>query len=184
MSNQENKAVSLLRAQYQNAHEVLEGTLQDVTSEQAHWSPPGTANPLGATYAHIVISEDGVINGMLKGSGPLSVSTWAGKIGVSELPPMPGPEVGGLPSWSEWARRVKVDQAALRSYAQAVYAATDEYLASLTDDDLNRSLDLSGLGVGQQTLGWLLTLMLSNVNWHTGEIACLKGLQGARGYPF
>jgi hypothetical protein len=184
MSTQENRAVSLLRAQYQNAHEVLEGTLQDVTSEQAHWRPPGIANPLGATYAHILISEDGVINGMLKGSGPLSVSTWAGKIGVSELPPMPGPEVGGLPSWDEWARRVKVDQAALQSYAQAVYAATDEYLASLTDEDLNRSLDLSGLGVGQQTLGWLLSLMLSNVNWHTGEISCLKGLQGAKGYPF
>ena len=96
MSNQENKVVSLLRAQYQNAHEVLEGTLQDVTSEQAHWSPPSAANPLGATYAHIVISEDGVINGMLKGSAPLSVTTWAGKMGVSELPPMPGPGVEGL----------------------------------------------------------------------------------------
>ncbi len=67
---------------------------------------------------------------------------------------------------------------------KAVYAATDEYLASLTDADLNRSLDLSGLGVGQQTLGWLLTLMLANVNWHTGEIACPKGLQGAGGSYF
>ena len=67
---------------------------------------------------------------------------------------------------------------------KTVYAATDEYLASLSDDDLNRSLNLAGLGVGQQTLGWLLTLMLANVNWHTGEIACLKGLQGAKGYPF
>ncbi len=184
MSTQENKAVSLLRAQYENAHEVLEGTMQDVTSDQAHWIPPGVANPLGATYAHILISEDGVLNGMLKGSGPLCVTSWADEIGLSELPPMPGPGVEGLPPWDEWARRVKIDQAALRSYAQAVYAATDEYLASLTDDDLDSPLDLSGLGVGQQTLGWLLSLMLSNVHWHTGEIACLKGLQGARGYPF
>ena len=174
MSTQENIAVSLLRAQYQNAHEVLEGTLQDVTVEQAHWSPPGIANPLGATYAHIIISEDGVLNGVLKGGAPMSVTTWAGKTGVSELPPMPGPGEEGLPPWDEWARRVKIDQAALQSYAQAVYAATDEYLASLTDEDLGRSLDLSDIGLGQQTLGWLLSLMLSNVNWHTGEIACLK----------
>ena len=184
MTTSENQAVSLLRAQYQNAHEVLEGTMQDVTSVQAQWSPPGIANPLGATYAHILVSEDGVINGMLKGSTPLCVTTWTGKMGLSELPPMPGPGEEGLPPWDGWARRVKVDQAALQKYAQAVYAATDEYLASLTNEDLNRTLDLSGMGVGQQTLGWLLSLMLANVNWHTGEIACLKGLQGARGYPF
>lgn len=184
MTTSENQAVSLLRAQYQNAHEVLEGTMQDVTSGQAHWSPPGIANPLGATYAHIVVSEDGVINGVLKGSAPLCATSWAGKVGLSEMPPMPGPGEEGLPSWHEWARQVKVDQAALQEYARAVYAATDEYLASLTDEDLNRVLDLSGIGLGQQTLGWMLSLMLANVNWHTGEISCLKGLQGVRGYPF
>jgi len=29
----------------------------------------------------------------------------------------------------------------------------------------------------------LLSTALSNVQWHCGEIACLKGLQGVWGYP-
>ncbi len=175
-------AVSLLRAQFKAAHDVLEGTMQGVTSEQAHWTPPGVANPLGATCVHIVVSEDGTFNGMLKGGAPLLASTWAGKTGVSEMPPMPGPGVDGLPPWNEWARQVKVDLPALHAYAQAVFAASDEYLASLNDEALDRSMDLGSLG--QYTLGSFLTTMLANVNWHTGEIACLKGLQGAKGYPF
>jgi len=184
MATQENIAVSLLRAQFKSAHEALEGTMQGVTPEQAHWTPPGIANPLGATYVHVLTSEDAVFNGMLKGSAPLMVAAWAGKVGVNEMPPMPGPDEEGMPPWDAWARRVQVDLAALQSYAQAVYSATDEYLAALSDQDLSRSLDLSSWGMGQQTLGWLLTIMLANVYMHTGEIACLKGLQGAKGYPF
>lgn len=175
-------SVSLLRAQFKNAHDVLEGTLEGVTSAQAHWTPPGVANPLGATYVHVAVSEDGVIGGMLKGGAPLLATAWAGKVGVSELPPMPGPGVEGLPPWNEWARVVQIDLPAVRAYAQAVYAATDNYLASLNDEALNQPLDLGPLG--QYTLGSFLTVMLSNVTWHTGEISCLKGLQGLKGYPF
>ncbi len=173
-------SVSLLRAQFKNAHEVLEGTMEGLTSAQAHWTPPGVANPLGATYVHVAVSEDGVIGGMLKGGPPLLAAAWAGKVGVSELPPMPGGE--GLPPWDAWARKVQVDLPAVRAYAQAVYAATDAYLASLPDEALNQSLDLGPLG--QYTLGSFLTVMLFNVAWHTGEISSLKGLQGLRGYPF
>lgn len=39
--------VSLIQAQLQGAHQVLEGTMQDVTQQQADWSPPGKAIPLG-----------------------------------------------------------------------------------------------------------------------------------------
>jgi hypothetical protein len=30
----------------------------------------------------------------------------------------------------------------------------------------------------------LTLLLLNHIGTETGEIACLKGLQGARGYPF
>jgi hypothetical protein len=96
---------------------------------------------------------------------------------------MPGPGQNGLPAWNEWARHVEVNLPALQQYAQAVYANTEEYLASLSDDDLDRALDLSALGLGQHTVASLLSTALSNVQWHCGEIACLKGLQGMRGYP-
>lgn len=172
-----NSAAALLRGQYKSAHDILEATVQDVTSEMAHWSPPGIANPLGATYAHVAAGEDFILHGMVRGAAPLIASTWAGKAGLSELPPAGG-------AWSDWGRAVQVDLDQLRPYAQAVYAETDSYLASLNDADLERTIDLSAMGLGQQSLGWLLSLMLNNITWHTGEIACLKGLQGKKGYPF
>jgi hypothetical protein len=181
----ENTIVSFLREQLKGAHRLLEGTMEGVTAEQAHWAPPGTANPIGASYAHIVLSEDGTVHGMLKGAAPLLATTWVGKTGVGEPPPGPDPARPGFPDWSEWARRVRVDLPALRTYAQAVYAATDEYLASLTDKDLDRPVDLSALGLKQYTARQLLTGgVLGNAQTHCGEIACLKGLQGAKGYPF
>ena len=56
---------------------------------------------------------------------------------------------------------------------------------TLADADLDRELDRSGVGMGKQRLSWVLNLLLLNhVGTETGEIAVLKGIQGARGYPF
>ena len=170
-------AISLLRQQFQEAHQFVEMTMQDVTAEQAHWAPPGKASPLGANYAHLVTGEDFIIQGMLKGGAPLAAAAGAGKVGVSELPPQDG-------AWDQWARQVKVDLPALKQYAQSVYAASDEYIASLTPDDLSRPLDLSAAGFGQQTMAFMLNIAVGHANSHMGEISCLKGLQGAKGYPF
>ena len=52
------------------------------------------------------------------------------------------------------------------------------------DDDLSRMLDLTSFGLGQMTLGTLLNrMMLGHIDNMCGEIAVLKGLQGAKGYP-
>ncbi len=60
----------------------------------------------------------------------------------------------------------------------------DSGLAARSDADLDQILDLSSIGFGQQSMSWVYGIMLANMNWHTGEIACLKGLQGQKGYPF
>ncbi|HYO50718.1 MAG TPA: DinB family protein [Chloroflexia bacterium] len=175
-------AVTLLRQQFETAHQWLEGTMADVTPEQAHWTPPGVANPLGASYAHVVVSEDLLVNYMVRQATPLCFSTWAERTGISEPMPLPGPD---WVKYGEWARSVRVDLPAIREYAQAVYAATDEYVASLTSDDLDRSVDLSSVGMGERTLGWVLgNLVMAHAHDLMGEISCLKGLQGAKGYPF
>ncbi len=115
---------------------------------------------------------------MLVGRQPLGMSAFAGKTGVSEPPPMDG-------AWDEWARRVKVDLPALKQYAQAVYNNTLDYASSLKPDDLDREIDLSNFGLGKQSLAWVMTNgVVGHVASHCGEISCLKGLQGAKGYPF
>lgn len=168
-------ATTLLREQIQQAHTYLEATMEGVTTEQANWAPPGTANPLGATYTHAVASEDAAIQMVLKGGAPLFAGEWAGKTGVSDIQPFSNPE---------WARSVKVELPQLRRYARAVHEATDAYLASLSDEDLTRPVDLTNLGLGQTTVGYILNrFVLGHIDNMCGEISCLKGLQGGKGYP-
>ena len=157
-------------------YELLEMVTADVTAEQAAWLPPGLANPLGSMYAHAVLGLDILINGLLRGAAPLHASAWAGKTGVSE------PQ---LSAEFEWARRLTVDLPAMRAYGRAAYENADAYLAGLSVDDLNRQVDLSSEGMGVRTVSWVLTaLITSHLNNMAGEISVLKGLQGAKGYPF
>jgi len=174
--------VALLQRIVSDARGVLEGTMADVTQAQADYAPPGIANPLGATYAHVVWSEDMIVQGMLRKSAPLFAADWAGRTGLSEPMPSPGPEWAG---YAAWTRRVKIDLNQLRAYARAVYAQTDAWLATLSESDLDAPLDLSGIGLGQHTLGTAIGLLIAHhLGTETGEIAVLKGIQGARGYPF
>src|SRR5919198_5378561 len=113
--------VDLLQRIVRDARQVLDGTMADVTQSQLDFIPPGIANPLGATYAHVVCSEDMAVQGMFRQGAPLFASSWAGRTGLSEPMPMPGPEWAKYPAWT---RSVKVDLPALRAYAQAVAAAT------------------------------------------------------------
>jgi hypothetical protein len=168
-------ATALLREQIQQAHGFLNATLKGVTSEQAHWTPPGTANPLAATYVHAIVSQDVAINVVLQGGAPLFATGWAEKTGISEIQTKPT---------AEWAHRVRIDLPTARSDAQAVHTATDAYLATLTDEDLARVLDLTSVGFGQMTVGTLLNRMvLGHIDNMTGEISVLQGLQGTKGYP-
>jgi hypothetical protein len=173
---------ALLRQVVADARQVLEGTMADVTQAQADFAPPGIANPLGATYAHVVWSEDMVVQGMFRQTQPLFASTWAGRTGLSEPMPGPGPEWAG---YAAWTRRVQIDLIALRQYGQAVAAETDRWLSNLSESDLDSEMDLSGIGLGKHTWSTAIALLIANhLGTETGEIAVLKGIQGARGYPF
>ncbi|MDX1520960.1 MAG: DinB family protein [Anaerolineae bacterium] len=169
-------AISTLQQGLQWAHELLEMVMDDVTPEQLVWEPPGIANPVGALYVHAVAGEDGVVNALLRGGAPLFATDWADKTGASEP---------RFDMTLEWARSLQVDLPACREYAQAVYAATDGYLTSLTPDDLTGEVDLTGVNLGKRPLGWCLNaLVIAHLNNMAGEISCLKGIQGAKGYPF
>jgi hypothetical protein len=170
--------IAFIRQQLRQTREFLEGTLTDVDDKMLHAQSPGVCNTIGATYAHVVQGEDGFVNGLIRGQQPLFAGAWAGKTGMSEPPP-------DGPDWSAWSSRVRIDLPALRAYAKAVADGTDLYVASLTSADLDRVLDLSGFGLGEQTLGWVLgAAVLGHIQAHWGEISALKGMQGGKGFPF
>jgi uncharacterized damage-inducible protein DinB len=177
-----NPLASLIHSQVKSAREALQGTVADVDNEMAHQKPGGLANPIGAQYAHVLTSEDGIVNGMLKGGAPLFASEFAGRAGFDTPPPSQAEGQAGLADWHQWANSVKVDMDSLRSYAQAVHAATDAYLEQVSDAELMASMPTP---LGEMTTAGLLSAAVtSNHNMHCGEIACMKGIHGKRGYPF
>ena len=170
-------AVSLLSQQIRSAHEVVEGTVADLTAEQAQWDPAGKAVAAAPLFVHLASGEDLFLN-MMTGRQPLAMGAYAGETGISE----PYPVQGG---YDEWAKRVKIDLPQLRGYVQAVFKNTEDYVAGLTPEGLDKELDLSSAGLGKMSLGAFITMTsVIHPSNHIGEISCLKGLQGAKGYPF
>ena len=107
-------SADLLRWQFRVVHGLLD-----------NWSEGSTA-VAAARYAQGVVVEDMTVNIVVAGSRPLALSTWRGRTGLSRLPPL-----GQCRSGRTWADKVDINVAELRTYAQAVYAATDCYLSGL-----------------------------------------------------
>lgn len=147
---------ALLRWQIQLADELLDGAVAPLG--RAGRPGGGRAARAAASYAEAVLCEDVCVGGVLAGGSPLALSTWAGRTGASELPPLPGPV-----DWPGWARRVELDLAGLRAYGAAVHAATDAYLAALPDDAVEPAPEC------------LLTALLLTSAARRGEIVCLLG---------
>jgi hypothetical protein len=168
---------ALLRQQLTGYHDILEQTIADCPQDALDKNLPGaTITSIGSIYAHLVLSEDGIVHGMLQGKPPIyKAQNWALRTGVQ----MPDP--AGLNP--EWARSVRMKVPAFREYAKAVYAATDAYVTGLSDADLERKVQ-TGF-IGEQTVGFVITNVLGwHAAQHTGEIAALKGVQGLKGLPF
>jgi hypothetical protein len=169
----------LLTSQIQMAHMFLDGTCADIDQAQADNVPGGTAHPIGASLAHTALAEDVILNLMVRGSQPLALGEWKDKSGISE--PEPGDRTAE--NLLAWANRVKVDLPQFQPYAKAVLANTLEWVGSLSDEDLEREVSVPGFPT-QSVAGWITLAAIVHPSNHCGEVSALKGIQGAKGYPF
>jgi hypothetical protein len=171
------ESVEVLKNAFGGAHMWYQGTVADVTEEQANTVPPGVTHPIGGLMAHILHCEDFMINQVILGKPPLwERDGWKERVG-GEM--MLGEDV-------DTARAYTCNLPAMLDYGQAVIANTEAFLANLETTDLDRELNLVPLGFpNNMTAGvFLTTMLLGNTYAHTGEISCLKGSLGKKGYPF
>lgn len=175
-----NLGTEILLNQLKAAHGALEQTMEGVTDEVAHFMPPGKANPIAGTYAHLVFAEDMFIHGFLKKTKPLAETTFKNKTGASELHP-----TEWQVAYPKWLKEVRLDIKQFREYAKAVFAESENYVASLTDADLEKDVDMSAFGMGsRKTYDFIANLISGHAYPIMGEISVLKGIQGLKGYPF
>ncbi len=175
-----NIGVEILLTQLKAVHGALGQTMNGVTEEVAHYMPPGKANPIAGTYAHLVFSEDMFVHNFLKKTKPLMDTTYKGNTGASEVHPMEW-EV----AYPKWLKEVKLDMKQFDKYAKAVFSETEKYVATLTDKDLEKDIDLSMMGMGKKKMyDFIANLISGHAYPIMGEISALKGIQGLKGYPF
>lgn len=160
MSSAAFSARALLRWQFRIAHTRLDNAIGSLSDELVYRCSPEIIAAAYARYAQIVVSEDMSVNGVLTGGVPLALSTWADRTGLSELPPLGEPR-----EWRVWARGVRLDLAALHTYAQAVHDATDIYIAALPDEAFDFQY--------RDVPAYLLSALLLTVSMRHGEITCL-----------
>lgn len=169
--------VGAIRSAFAGAHDWYRGTVADVGPAEANHVPPGACHPIGALMAHILHSEDFLLNTAVRGAPPLwERDGWGERLGGEML----------LAQDAATARAYTCDPRQLGAYAEAVFANTDAVLAGLTDAELDRELALVRFGFPEDMpLGAFLTrLLVGNTYAHTGEISALKGTLEMKGYPF
>lgn len=168
--------VELLQYSLGNALGILEQVTADLTQEQANWTPPGTANPIGGLYWHAIASVDMAVHGWGIGQAPLfQRDGWQEKVVISSA----GESREGHPPE---IRETRVDLTPLHEYAKAIAEAAQGWLASLTPKDLERKVKTP---IGELSLAQMMeTFVIWHINAHCGEISAIKGCQGGKGYPF
>jgi hypothetical protein len=88
-------------------------------------------------------------------------------------------------AYPKWLRSVTVEVAALSAYADAVYAASEAYVAGLDEAALKKEVDMSSFGMGwRPTHAIVGGMIIGHINSIMGEVSVLKGIQGLKGYPF
>ena len=160
-----------IRKAFAGMHHNVDANLQNMTEDLFNWPSPGTANTISATVVHFLEGEDKFINSNILGKTRVwETGNWSEKTGVKNLP-------GFGRDWSDF-KKTRVALQPVLDYKAAVWAATDAFLANLKEEDLDRMIPFAGREI---TVAEMLQLCISHSLGHNGEIAALKGVQGAKG---
>ena len=155
--------VELLQYSLDTAFELLGLVTADLTQAQIDWQPPGVAPSIGSIYSHILTYADWFMQDLC-------------------IEQKPFPESVESTIKEHGLRHIQGDIAALHERAGKVKTKVQGWLSTLTPADLDIKRDTT---VGELNQGQMVEIyIIWHINVHCGEIAALKGCQGAKGYPW
>ena len=169
------EARELIIIQHDIAHEQLEGSMDRCSPElfQKHLDNSLT-NPIGATYAHAIFTEDVLLLGQMRGLEPLfERGGWEAKTGT------PLPTEAPLLD-RQWALDFEFNREAWREYAEAVREEYRNYVTSAPEEVMEQIMDFGPLG-NRPLLSHYASLGTFHISSHQGEIAALMGLEDEQG---
>ncbi|MCS6800459.1 MAG: DinB family protein [Chloroflexota bacterium] len=165
--------VPVVRELLQTTSRMLIDATSDLTVDQVNWLPPGTANTIGHTYAHIVNIQDRYLNTFILGQPTIwEREGWGERLGLPETMRMS----------REAAAQMRLDPSSFRAYAERVFAETMTYLERVDAAELAREVQgYRGPITVAEVIGRMMPFHAIS---HLGEVAVLRGLQGLKGLPF
>ncbi|MEV4508018.1 DinB family protein [Dactylosporangium sp. NPDC049525] len=151
--------------------DLVESAVEGLSAEQLRWAPAPGANTIGWLVWHLTRVQDDHVTDLIDGAEQLWVSgDWAARFGLK-----PDPDDTGYGHTAAQVLAVHPDgPEALIGYFEAVSARTLEWLATLTEQDLDRVVDERW--DPPVTLGVRLVSVLDDDTQHAGQAAYVRGL--------
>jgi len=168
------KLADFLRSNIRNEHNMLDQAMKDLTPEQMHFVPPGTtANHIGFTIWHYVRTEDNIVQFILQDRKPTMwvAGNYHEKWGLEKV----AQGTGMTLEQAQSMRLPAIDQ--WMEYQRSVWKATDDYLGSVDDASLDRTVKVMPFGEIPAHRALSMPL-LTHGHGHLGEICVLRVLQG------
>jgi DinB superfamily len=163
------KATDYVKLQTEQAFGLLKIAADGMDDAQYNLDGPGTSNAAAKSHVHALTAFDFFVMNRAKGSDML----WP-QFAVTH----------GLPanSLEIWGHGGVIAGAAIKEFAEQMQKATLDYIATLSDADLDREVDTQFFG--KQSLAYVLQLAAMHCAGHAGDVAAVKGSQGLKGLPF
>ncbi len=159
--------------------QLLAMCIEELTVEQLMQQPDSASNPLGWTGWHLTRTQDHEISGLANREQAWIVDGWHERFGMPADPQ----NTGTGHSMDEVRAFQSPGASVILDYHDAVYARTQEYIQTITPEELDRVLNEPRWNP-MPTVGVRLVSVMHDNSMHTGEMAYLKGLlERRRWYP-
>jgi hypothetical protein len=170
-------AIDYFRSSLKGMHQSFFDAAKDLTDEQLHFRPLNKCNHIAFNLWHVARTEDMVINFLVQKKNPVwNAAGWDNKLGMDA-------RAQGTGMTEQDAAAVKINNLQeFIGYMQDTFKATESWLETLKDEELDQVLDLPVLGKRSlyEVIGGTALVHAAE---HLGEIWYLQGLQGLKGCP-
>ncbi|WP_114559866.1 mycothiol transferase [Desertihabitans aurantiacus] len=163
-------ATDILRTAYANIATAVEGAVEGLDAEQLATRPSPRANTIAWLVWHLTRVQDDHVAEVAGREQVWTADGWAERFGL----PFDPTETGYGMGVDDVAAVRDVDAELLTGYHRAVHQATDAYLQTLGEDDLDRVVDESY--DPPVTLGVRLVSVVTDDLQHAGQAAYVRGL--------
>lgn len=159
--------VRFIRQSLQQVQIRLLATCDGLTQEPVLWRPAPHANNIGFILWHVARAEDGTISRVSNQSTLWESQKWYEKFGQPMDSPDPG-DVMGFQALPLPPLEVLI------SYIETTYQRAQEFLSTITSDDLDSVPDPSQ---PDRPMAASLRHLITHKNNHHGQIDFIRGLQ-------